>query len=67
MAVSAIAQKPDGAGGRYLVYLHENYQAELRHRQPGKPIQCLAGKQSMYRVRAAMATLGITEDGWTPS
>lgn len=34
---------------------------------PGRPAYCLIGKQIMWKLRHAMAELGISEDGWTPA
>ena len=67
VAVQAVAEKPDGQGGLYVLYLHHDQTAELQHRIPGHIARTLIPKQIMYRVRAAMVELGIAEDGWSPA
>jgi hypothetical protein len=66
MAVSSVASKPDGAGGLYLLYWHEDQTAELWHRIPGQPTRCLIGQQVLWKVRQEMTKRGISEDGWSP-
>jgi hypothetical protein len=34
---------------------------------PGQATRTVVGKQIMWKVRAEMGRLGITEDGWTPA
>jgi hypothetical protein len=67
VAVQAVAEKPDGQGGRYVLFFHHDQAAELQHRVPGQPTRTLISKQIMWKVRAAMVELGITEDGWAPA
>ena len=66
MAVSSVATKPDGEGGTYLLYWHEDQTADLWHRIPGQPTHLLIGRQVMWKVRAELAQRGITEHGWSP-
>jgi hypothetical protein len=66
MALAGLATKPDGTGGRYTMRFYEDHTAEMWHQPSGGQAYCLIGKQIMWRVRAAMAERGITEDTWTP-
>lgn len=67
MALAGLATKPDGSGGRYTMRFYEDHTAELWHQPAGGQTYRLIGKQIMWKVRAAMAERGITEDTWTPS
>ena len=53
--------------GHHVMYFHHDQTAELQHRVPGQSTRTVVGKQIMWKVRAEMVRLGITEDGWTPA
>jgi hypothetical protein len=67
MPIRSVATKPDGEGGVWTLYWHEDGPAELWHRPAGRMVHCLIGRQIMYRLQAAMAERGITEDSWMPA
>ena len=67
MTVQAVAEKPDGQGGVYVLFFHHDRHAELQHRAPGPATRTVIGKHIVWRVRAEMVAMSITEDGWTPA
>ncbi len=62
-----MAEKPDGQGGRYVMYFHDDQTAELQHRVLGQATRTVVYRQIMWKVRAELRVLGITEDGWVPA
>jgi len=64
MPIRSVATKPDGECGAWTPRWHEDGTAELWHRPAGRTMYRLIGRQIMYRLRAAMAERGITEDSW---
>jgi hypothetical protein len=67
MAIRSVATKADGEDGAWTLYWHEDGTAELWHRPAGRPMRCVVGRQMLYRVRAKMVELRVTEDGWVPA
>lgn len=66
MAVRSVATKPDGDGGTWVCYWHDDQTADVWHRVPGRGAYCVIYRKVMWKVRAEMAQRGITEDGWKP-
>lgn len=67
MPIAAVAQKDDGLGGEWRLYMHDDHTAELWHRPAGGAMQILLGRQMLGLVRKAMVERGIGEDGWCPA
>lgn len=54
---------PDGEGGNFVLYWRQDQTADLWHRLAGQPMR-LAHEPAGPAGSAAMAELGITDDGW---
>jgi hypothetical protein len=67
MAVLSVATKPDGDGGTWVCYWHDDQTADVWRRIPGRSTYCVIYRQVMWKVRRQMADRGITEDGWRPN
>lgn len=59
--------KPDGDGGVWRLYLHDDGRAELLHRAgPRTPSRTVVGRVDLYQVRRYLRESGIGEEGWQP-
>jgi hypothetical protein len=48
------------------MYFHDDQTAELQHRILGQATRTVVYRQIIWKVRAELRVLGITEDGWIP-
>lgn len=65
--VVGVVCKPDGNGGVWRLYLHDDGRAELLYRAaPQTPSRTLVGRIDLYEIRRYLQEVGIGEDGWRP-